>query len=135
MKKPPPTKKPVIPSGKDQACSAVDAAVIHRQKNRLPISPAAEVALQKAVCFLHPSHGQGLTLEEYHEVGSLILEQACLAILNHPATSALSYEKKKGRKKRMMFHSSIANDCWPPAFDLRSETDDERFARVMLASC
>ncbi len=133
MKQPSREKKTAIPPVNDQVGSAVDAAATHRTKNMLPLTHSAELAAQKAVCFLHPGHGNGMSHDEYHEAICLILEQACLAIANHRATATLLYEKKKGRKKVAAFHSSIANDCWPPAFDLRSETDDERFARLVLS--
>jgi hypothetical protein len=109
-----------------------------RVKN-LPISTAAEVALQKAVYFLHPSHGVDLSAEEYHEAASVILEQACLAILNHKSTAfrhLMKPKKSKGRKSKasLMTYDAIADDCWPPAFDLRRESEDERFARLVLSN-
>lgn len=129
MNKPTRTKKPAR-----QSEELASANVVQRTRNHLPITPTAEIAAQSAVRFLHPSHGVGMSLEEYHGAISLILEQACLAIVNHKATASLTFDKTKGRRKVRQFYSSIAGDCWPPAFDLREETEDERFARAVLAS-
>lgn len=112
----------------------VERPVVQSRKNLLPITAGAEIAAAKAIEFLHPSHGQGLSVDEYHEAISLILEQACLAVVNHRATGTLSFQTKKKGKKVDIFVASAANDCWPPAFDLRKETEDERFARMVLAS-
>lgn len=131
MSKPTRAKKTSIPSEKHQA---VPVAAVPHTRNVLPLTPSAEIAAQSAVRFLHPSHCVGMSLDEYHDAVNLILEQACLAIVNHKATGTMTYEQKKGRKKRTMHFCAAASDCWPPAFDLREETEDERFARVVLAS-
>lgn len=120
-------------SGSVQA-SASPADGGREEKALLPLTSSAEIAIQKAVRFLHPSHGYALSDSEYHEAVCVIIEQACAAILNHNATHSFTYEVKKGREKKTMLRGSIAQDCWPPAFDLRKETEDERFARMVLAS-
>lgn len=120
-------------SGSVQA-SASPADGGREEKSLLPLTSSAEIAIQKAVRFLHPSHGNALSGSEYHEAVCVIIEQACAAILNHKATHSFTYEVKKGGEKRTMFSSTVAQDCWPPAFDLRKETEDERFARMVLAS-
>lgn len=101
----------------------------------LPLTQETVVAASKAVTYLYPAAYQ-LSPAEYCGLINTLLQQACLGVMNHASTHHLLLKKpaKKGRKRHeTLLGGRFADNCWPPAFDVRPETEDERFARMVLA--
>lgn len=109
--------------------------------DHLPLEPETHVAMLRAFLHCCPAASrlqQPPTEAEYYQACNLIIKQACLALHNLPTTSrwmSAPKGKGKGKGKKKPTVIKVHNDqVWPPAFDARPESDDERFARLLLAA-
>lgn len=99
------------------------------------ITEQAGLALRRILRYIHPEAVNNerfpATLTDYRDGLSTLIEQVAQAVFcKSPTNIILDPKAKEGR----LTGELLLCGHWPPAFDLRKETEDEAFARETISS-
>lgn len=89
------------------------------------LTPQTHVAVFKAINHLKAPDGINASV-------NALLQSACEAVMGLEADMA--YQATDPLTKKDYIKGTFCSDHWPPAFTARLETEDEQFARMVLAA-
>ena len=91
----------------------------------ITLTRQTHVALFKALDHLQAPDG-------FNSSVNALLQSACEAVMNLDSNMVFLATNPQTRKEYR--HRTFCDNHWPPAFTARLETDDEQFARMVLAT-